>query len=120
MTEVREPVEGDSAMAAPVEADSAMAAPFQDADDESDEVVRTTSRSRPSTLVLLVAAILVVVIVQVVMTFLTLGVAREARDQTTVANGLQRCLIQAQLNENSATDTSGAAYRSAVQSCLTK
>jgi hypothetical protein len=42
------------------------------------------------------------------------------RDQSAVANGLQRCLIQAQLNENSTTDTTGAAYRTAVQACLRK
>jgi hypothetical protein len=42
------------------------------------------------------------------------------RDQYTIANGLQRCLIRAQLNENSATDTTGSAYKAAVQACLNR
>ena len=42
------------------------------------------------------------------------------QNQTTIANGLQRCILTAQLNENSTTDPSGTAYRAAVRACVNK
>jgi hypothetical protein len=62
----------------------------------------------------------VVVIAQAVISWLSFDVTKQLRDQSAIANGLQRCIIQAQLNENSTTDPSGTAYKAAVQSCLNK
>ncbi|HEX4578756.1 MAG TPA: hypothetical protein VH498_02025 [Candidatus Dormibacteraeota bacterium] len=87
---------------------------------DGDDVVRTRETARPSNAVLLLGAILVLVIAQAVLTWLSFGVVKQLRDQSATANGLQRCLIQAQLNENSTTDPSGTAYKAAVQTCLNK
>ncbi|MBJ7610412.1 MAG: hypothetical protein JF887_13420 [Candidatus Dormibacteraeota bacterium] len=125
--------DGDSQLAAPTEptgpesdssdgidagspADSATAA------DEDDDVVGAarTRRARPSPVLLLLAAVLVVLAAQLAITFLALGVGRQARDQQTLANGLQRCLLQANLNQNNSTDPTGAIYKAAVQSCLNR
>jgi hypothetical protein len=105
MTDLTQPGEGDSAMAETV------------ADD--DEPVRTNSRSRPDNAILLLGAVLVVVVAQLVMTWLVLGATTQVRDQSTAANALQKCIIHAQLNENS-TDASGAIYKAAVTACVTK
>ena len=117
MTDTTRAGDGDSELAAPVgdEADGAHegAEPRGDGDD----VVRTT-RSRPSNVVLLLSAILVIVVAQLVMTLLLLSTNTQVRDQYTAANGLQRCLIHAQLNENQTTDPSGTAYKAAVNNCL--
>jgi hypothetical protein len=106
MTDLTQPGEGDSAMAETV------------ADD--DEPVRTNSRSRPDNAILLLAAVLVVVVAQLVMTWLVLGATTQVRDQSTAANALQKCIIHAQLNENSTTDPSGTTYKAAVNACVTK
>jgi len=87
---------------------------------DGDQVARTSGRPRPSNLVVLLGVILVVVIAQAVISWLSFDVTKQLRDQSAIANGLQRCIIQAQLNENSTTDPSGTAYRAAVQSCLNK
>jgi hypothetical protein len=68
----------------------------------------------------LLGALLVVVLAQLVMTWFVLSATTQVRDQSTLANGLQRCIIHAQLNENSTTDPSGTAYRAAVQICVNK
>lgn len=85
----------------------------------ADEAVTVTRGPRPSVLLVLVSLILALVVAMVVMTWLSLGVVTQLRDQTTTANGLQHCLIQAQLSAANASDN-GAAYRSAVQACLNK
>ncbi len=85
-----------------------------------DEVVRVRHRARPDTVVLLLAGILVVVVAQLLLGWFAYGAASQGRDQVTLANGLQRCLIDAQLNHNPTTDTTGAIYKAAVQSCLNK
>lgn len=92
----------------------------EDLDD--DQLVRTTSRShqRPSRAVLLLGALLVTALANLVMVWLLLGTTTQVRDQYAVANGLQRCLIRAQLAENSSTDPSGAAYKTAVRACISK
>jgi glucose-6-phosphate dehydrogenase assembly protein OpcA len=90
------------------------------APEPADEVAVRRRGPRPSPLVLLASAILVAVIAQVVMSWLSLGAITQVRDQSAVANGLQRCLIQAQLSATSTSDTTGAAYRTAVQACLNK
>jgi hypothetical protein len=126
MTEVQRPVEGDSEIAAPTQDEANPDRDLRTADDDfaddgpQDDVVRTSSRSRPSNAVLLLGGVLVVVIAQLVMTWLVLSATTQLRDQTTLANGLQRCILQAQLNENSTTDPSGAAYRTAVRACVNK
>lgn len=121
MTDWKRPGEGDSEIAAPAEEPDASTEAEQPSDGmESEEVVRTTGRTRPSNAVLLLGAILVLVIAQAVITWLTFDVTKQLRDQSAIANGLQRCLIQAQLNENSTTDPSGSAYKTAVQSCLNR
>jgi hypothetical protein len=86
--------------------------------DDDDAVQRATTRPRPSNLVMLIGAILVIAVAQLVTSFLVLSTTNQVRDQYTAANGLQRCLIRAQLNENQATDTSGAVYKAAVNNCL--
>jgi hypothetical protein len=87
-----------------------------------DEVARTRGqpRPRPSNVVVLLGVVLVVVIAQAVISWLSFDVTKQLRDQSAIANGLQRCIIQAQLNENSTTDPSGTAYKAAVQSCLNR
>jgi hypothetical protein len=108
MTDVTRPGDGDSELAAPVDEPSGT----------DDEAVRTTTRPRPSNTVLLLGAVLVVVIAQLVMTWFVLSATTQVRDQYTAANGLQHCLIHAQLNENQTTDPSGTAYKTAVNNCL--
>jgi hypothetical protein len=126
MTEVQSPADGDSEMAAPSEDEANPDRDLRAADDDlandgpQDDVVRTSSRSRPSNAVLLLGGVLVVVIAQLVITWLSLSATTQVRDQTTLANGLQRCILQAQLNENSTTDPSGTAYRTAVRACVSK
>jgi hypothetical protein len=87
---------------------------------ESDEVVRSKTRARPSNVTVLLGVIVVVVVAQAVISWLSFDVTRQLRDQSVIASGLQRCLIQAQLNENTSTDPSGAAYKTAVQRCLNR
>jgi hypothetical protein len=85
-----------------------------------DEVPVVRRGARPSPLVLLASLAAVALVAQAVMAWLSLGLLTQVRDQSAVANGLQRCLIQAQLSATSSTDTTGAAYRTAVQACLNK
>jgi hypothetical protein len=117
MTDVTEPGDGDSALAAPVDEASQPGASATDLDDD-DASSRTTTRPRPSNLVMLIGAILVIVVAQLVTSFLVLTSTNQLRDQYTSANGLQHCLIRAQLNENQTTDPSGTAYKAAVNNCL--
>ena len=84
----------------------------------SDEPEVRTRGRRPSPAVLLASLLALAVIALVVMSWLSLGVLTQVRDQSAVANGLQRCLIQAQLSATNSSDT--AAYRTAVQACLNK
>ena len=79
--------------------------------------VRTRGR-RPSPVLVLASLLAVAVIALVVMSWLSLGVLTQVRDQAAAANGLQRCFVQAQLSTANATDA--AAYRTAVQACLNK
>ncbi len=81
-----------------------------------DEVVRTTSRSRPGHTVLLLGAILLAALVNLVIAWLLLAATTQVRDQYAVANGLQRCLINAQVDPAVTNDST--AYRNAVQACL--
>ena len=126
MTELNHPGDGDSEIAAPTEDQPHIEGGVRGGeadvldDGEDDEVVRSENRSRPSNAVLLLGAVLVVVIAQLVMTWLVLGATTQLRDQSTLANGLQKCIIHAQLNENSATDASGAVYKAAVGACVNK
>jgi flagellar basal body-associated protein FliL len=126
MTDVPGPVEGDSEIAAPADgeasADTGLEHRERDyLDDEADEEpVRSKSGTKPSNAVLILGALLVVVIAQLVMTWFVLAATTQVRDQSTAANGLQRCIIHAQLSENSTTDPSGSAYRAAVQICVSK
>jgi hypothetical protein len=134
MTKWKRPGNGDSEIAAPADDPGASTAVIAEAgstedilkDDEPfdtaerDEVVRRRERARPSNVIVLLGAILVLVIAQAVLSWLSFDVSRQLRDQSAIANGLQRCLIQAQLNENTSTDPSGAAYKAAVQSCLSR
>ena len=136
MTDWKRPDQGDSELSAPADpADDAADAAASDDDSgdgdaadgveagavaDADAVVRTRTRVGPDNLLLLVGAILVLAIVQVVFSWLVFRTTTEVRDQSAVANGLQRCLIQAQLNANTTTDPSGTVYKAAVQSCLNK
>jgi hypothetical protein len=126
MTEAHRPTDGDSEIAAPSEDEANLDEHPRTEDDDfaddgpQDDVVRTGGRSRPSNAVLLLGGVLVVVIAQLVMTWLVLSATTQMRDQATLANGLQRCILQAQLNENSTTDPSGTAYRAAVRACVSK
>lgn len=88
-----------------------------DLDDGSDVAARGRGGDVDRRL-LLISAILVVVIAQLVVGFLALGAINQLRDQTTTANGLQHCLINAQLNQGASSNP--AAYRSAVEACLNK
>jgi hypothetical protein len=134
VTDWQRPVEGDVEIAAPA-AESGVASAVGERSGtaeelvedgeridvaEGDAVVRTGARARPSNVMVLLGAILVVVVAQAVISWLSFDVSRQLRDQSAVANGLQRCLIQAQLNQNSTTDPSGAAYKTAVQGCLSR
>ncbi|HEX4755065.1 MAG TPA: hypothetical protein VH661_04850 [Candidatus Dormibacteraeota bacterium] len=132
MTEGERP-DGDSEIAAPDDQAGTstavvepVAGPDEGAEDEplasvaGDNVARTGGRQRPSNTVVLLGVVLVVVIAQAVISWLSFDVTRQLRDQSAIANGLQRCIIQAQLNENASTDTSGATYKAAVQSCLNR
>jgi hypothetical protein len=125
----KRPGDGDSEIAAPPDDEGAATEDGEQLDGadggpqrlaDGDDVARTRERARPSNTVLLLGAILVLVIAQAVLSWLSFGVVKQLRDQSAVANGLQRCLIQAQLNENSTTDPSGTAYKAAVQTCLNK
>ncbi len=120
MTDVTRPGDGDSELAAPLDdesdADNAGRATVDETD--SDEAASARARARPSNLVMLIGAVLVIVVAQLVTTFLLLATTNQVRDQYTAANGLQRCLIHAQLNENQTTDPSGTAYKAAVNNCL--
>ncbi len=134
MTDWKRPGDGDIEIAAPaVESGAATAVGersgageelVEDGDRidvaESDEVVRSKTRARPSNVTVLLGVIVVVVVAQAVISWLSFDVTRQLRDQSVIASGLQRCLIQAQLNENTSTDPSGAAYKTAVQRCLNK
>jgi hypothetical protein len=117
MTDVTRPGDGDSELAAPLDESDA-------ADDEQTAFAdgggssRAGARARPGNTALLLGAILVIVIAQLVITFLLWSTNTQVRDQYTAANGLQRCLIHAQLNENQTTDPSGSAYKTAVNTCL--
>ncbi len=116
MTEVTRPGDGDSELAAPLDDVAHHDEGVSDLDD--DAVVRPNTRARPSNSSILLGAILVIVVAQLVVTMLVLSTNTQLRDQYTSANGLQRCLIRAQLNENQTTDPSGAAYKAAVNNCL--
>jgi hypothetical protein len=129
VSELARPDDGDSEIAAPPDDSGASTEDGEQPDGvdgepqrlaDVDDVVRTRERARPSNAVLLLGAILVLVIAQAVLTWLSFGVVKQLRDQSATANGLQRCLIQAQLNANSTTDPSGTAYKAAVQSCLNR
>jgi hypothetical protein len=134
MTDWKRPGDGDIEIAAPaVESGAATAVGersgageelVEDGDRidvaESDEVVRSKTRARPSNVTVLLGVIVVVVVAQAVISWLSFDVTRQLRDQSVIASGLQRCLIQAQLNENTSTDPSGAAYKTAVQRCLNR
>jgi hypothetical protein len=126
MTEVNGPAEGDSEIAAPGDGETSADAGLEHGeggylDEETDEEpVRSEGGTRPSNVLLVLGALLVVVIAQLVMTWFVLAATTQVRDQSTAANGLQRCIIHAQLSENSTTDPSGSAYRAAVQSCVSK
>jgi hypothetical protein len=112
MTDVTESGEGDSELAEPLDDRTR-----GDAGRSGDgDVVR--SGTRPSNSVILLGAILLIVVAQLVVTMLLLSANTQLRDQYTSANGLQRCLIHAQLNENQTTDPSGTAYKAAVTTCL--
>jgi hypothetical protein len=113
MTDVTEPGEGDSELAEPLD-DRTRGDARRSGD--GDDVVR--SGTRPSNSVILLGAILLIVVAQLVVTMLLLSANTQLRDQYTSANGLQRCLIHAQLNENQTTDPSGTAYKAAVTTCL--
>jgi len=116
MTDVTRPGDGDSELAAPLDDES----PADDGDRSTLDATDSdqAARSRPSNLVMLIGAVLVIVVAQLVTTFLLLATTNQVRDQYTAANGLQRCLIHAQLNENQTTDPSGTAYKAAVNNCL--
>jgi hypothetical protein len=115
---------GESELAvslAPAEAgDQGLPTATEASTDDDDDVVRTTNRTRPSNVVLLLAAILVATLANMVVAWLVLGSTTQVRDQYTIANGLQRCLIRAQISENSATDPNGTAYKAAVTACINK
>ena len=85
-----------------------------------DETARTRNGPRPDNAVLLLGAVLIVVLAQLVITWLVLGATTQVRDQSTAANALQKCIIHAQLGENSTTDPSGATYKAAVAACVSR
>jgi hypothetical protein len=114
MTDVTEPTDGDSELAAPLDA----RARRNDARRSNGDDAVVTKGGRPSNSIIVLGAILVIVVAQLVVTMLLLSANTQLRDQYTSANGLQRCLIRAQLNENQTTDPSGAAYKAAVTNCL--
>jgi hypothetical protein len=110
----------DSAPAAPISIDGGDArdAEAREAPLDDDEVVRISSRTRPSNLVLLISAILVVALANVVVGWLALSATTQLRDQSTAADGLQRCLITAELNTNASGDPNGTILKAAEQACL--
>ncbi len=116
MSEVTGPADGDSELAAP--AGELSDGNAGTASVEDDDTVRAKTRPRPSNAVMLIGAILVIVVAQLVTSFLVLTSTNQLRDQYTTANGLQRCLIHAQLNANTTTDPSGTIYKAAVNNCL--
>ena len=118
MTDVTRPGDGDSELAAPLDDELDADNGGRAAVDETDSGEAARERARPSNLVMLIGAVLVIVVAQLVTTFLLLATTNQVRDQYTAANGLQRCLIHAQLNENQTTDPSGTAYKAAVNNCL--
>lgn len=120
MTDVTRPGDGDSELAAPLSDESGGA----DRDDEDaldgggTQAARTIAISRPSNVVLLLGAILLIVTAQLVMTWFVLSTNTQVRDQYVAANGLQRCIIRAELAQNQTTDPSGSVYKAAVNTCL--
>ena len=119
MTEATRPGDGDSELAAPLDEPSRSGDEDRPPLEEVDaEAVRHGTRSRPSNALVVLGAILVIVIAQLIMTWFVLSATTQVRDQYSAANGLQRCLIRAQLNENQTTDPSGTAYKAAVNNCL--
>ncbi len=114
MTNVTHPGDGDSELAAPLDdgppADGATSEPE---DEAQTDAVRPRGAARPSNSIILLGAILVIVVAQLVVTMLVLVSTNQTRDQYTSANGLQRCLIRAQLNSSGAAD-----YKVAVNNCL--
>jgi hypothetical protein len=116
MSEVVSPGDGDSELAAPAPEPSDANSDAASVDD--DDAQHARARPRPSNAVMLIGAILVIVVAQLVTSFLVLTSTNQLRDQYTTANGLQRCLIHAQLNANTTTDPSGTVYKAAVNNCL--
>ena len=122
------PVDGDEIVTTPVatpaeddvhtaETAAAPEAVEQVAEDEA-PVRASGTRPQLSWQALATGAILVLVALQVVIGFLALGSINQVRDQETSANGLQRCLINAQLAASSSSDS--AAYATAVRACINK
>ncbi|MDQ6846100.1 MAG: hypothetical protein M3019_00720 [Candidatus Dormibacteraeota bacterium] len=120
MTDVTRPGDGDSELGAPLDDGVSSTADGGAGlgSGAGDVAVRRNGRARPSNAVLLLGAILVIVIAQLVATWFVLSATTQSRDQYTAANGLQRCLIRAQLNVNQATDPTGTGYKTAVGNCL--
>jgi hypothetical protein len=125
MTDWRQTQEGDSEIAAPAGEDSHETAEVHvddsaetALDQPDDQVARTKNRTPPSNVVLLLGGILVLVIAQVVFSWLVFSATTQVRDQSAIANGLQRCILQAQLNQSTASDPNQT--RRAIQSCLNK
>ena len=108
---------GDTELAAPATAEAG-----EHGGDRLEDGARAGARQSRSVTpaVVLLAAILVALVANVIVSWFVLTSTTQLRDQYTAANGLQRCLIRAQLAENTSTDTSGAAYRAAVGSCLNR
>ena len=75
-------------------------------------------RSRPDTVLLLLGGILAAAVASAVLLWFVLGMATQVRDQETLANGLQHCIIRAQLSQVGVSQPDSAAYKAAVQSCL--
>ncbi|MHB8717289.1 MAG: hypothetical protein ACYDAC_00135 [Candidatus Dormibacteria bacterium] len=120
------PVDGDEitpSRAAPGDATDMHAAEISAAEPRA-EAVATAPQPRPARAAALdwrslaIAGILVLVLLQLVVGILAFGSINQLRDQTTAANGLQRCLINAQLGYQSSSNTT--AYSAAVKACLSK
>ncbi|MDQ2959715.1 MAG: hypothetical protein M3R48_01495 [Candidatus Dormibacteraeota bacterium] len=86
-------------------------------DHDQDQVAHRRGRTTDNRLLIL-GAILVVVVAQLVVSFLVLSSINDVRDQSASSNGLQHCLINAQLKQ--ASSSNAAAYQSAVQACVSK
>ena len=87
--------------------------------DETNDEPRSP-RKRPANGILLLSGVLVLLVAQVVFSFFLFTTSTQVRDQAALANGLQRCLIKAQLDASTTTDPTGANYKTAVLSCLSK